>query len=68
VKKTMTNSVVVYFPNGKEIEITVGKGGVKKIFTDKDSNEQNLVVLHEDGITVYSGLPFICEKDYKDAK
>jgi len=60
----MTNSVVIYLPKG-EIEVTVGKGGVKKIFTDKE-NSNSVVILHTDGITTYTGFSFICEKSYKD--
>jgi len=47
------------------VTLTVGKGGITKIFTAKE-DPNTLVVLMKDNILTYSGFPFICDKAYKE--
>jgi len=43
---------------GEEITFTAGKDGVKNVFPD-DKNPMVLVVVYEDSIVKYAGVPFV---------
>jgi len=43
---------------GEEVEFVAGKAGVKNVFPD-DKNPGVLVIVYDDIIVKYSGIPFV---------
>lgn len=62
----MTNAVKIFLDNKVE-DLVVGNNGIRKIFWDKDVPSR-LVVLHDEGITTYTGFKVVEMKDYKEVK
>jgi len=63
----MITAIKFYLPDGKVVELVVGKDGVKKVFYDRDVPSK-CVVLMEDNIVEYNNIPSIAMKDYAEKK
>jgi len=61
----MTNAITFYFPDGRQVNYIVGEDNVKRIFQDEKSG--NWIVLGDE-IYVFSRIPCMSEKDYKEKK
>jgi len=61
----MQNATV--FQVGGDITFTAGKNGVTSVFASANNNEQGtLVVVYEDKIVKYVGIPFVVTNPRKD--
>jgi len=61
----MQNAIV--FQVGGDITITAGKNGVISVFASANNNEPNtLVVVFEDKIVKYVGIPFVVTSPRKE--
>jgi len=60
----MPQKAVVY-QFGEEVHFEAGKDGVKNVFPD-DRTPNTLVVVYEDSIVKYSGIPFVHSNPRKE--
>jgi len=60
----MITAIKIFLPDGKVVDLVVGKGGVKKAFFDREV-ENKIVVLMDDNIVEYTNCPSVAMKDYK---
>lgn len=52
---------------GEEVTFEAGKNGVKNVFPD-DKIAELLVVVYDDSIVKYSGIPFVHSNPRKESK
>lgn len=60
----MITAIKIFLPDGKIVDLVVGKGDVKKVFFDREV-EGKIVVLMADNIVEYNNCPSVAMKDYK---
>jgi len=60
-------NAIVFIAGNDDQTFTAGKGGVVNVFPSNNNNEPNtLVVVYEDKIVKYVGIPFISTSPRKD--
>jgi len=60
----MITAIKIFLPNGKIVDLVVGKDDVKTVFFDREV-ENKIIVLMTDEIVEYSNCPSIAMKNYK---
>jgi len=61
----MITAIKIFLPDGKIVNLVVGKEDVKRVFFDREV-ENKIVVLTDDNIVEYTNCTSVAMKDYKE--